>query len=933
MESVDFTPQGQMASSRAKPVPRSRGSQGGVWALRGLLVLGLLAAGYFFSWWFVDYRTNSIWVWLWLLLAVAYTSVQIFGNWILYLAARQPVKASPPPVLSVDVFVTAYREPYAMIERALRAACAMRGAHRTWLLDDGKDPALAALAERLGAGYLTRDDHKDAKAGNLNAALPRTNGEVIVIFDVDHVPQPEFLEQSLGHFADPRIGFVQVMLTFGYSKESWVARAAMETSLEFYNPTYLGSDAIGGATMMGSNALIRRVALESIGGYQPGLAEDLATSLRLHAAGWKSAYVADPLAPGQAPPSFIAWFIQQLKWARGVFELLLTAYPQLFRNLTWGQRLSYAVRMTKYWVGPAVGLHLFATIAVLIFASAGFRDAFHVYLLHLTPLVVFDALIRYTALKLYQHPAVPKASLSRAVTLIYASWPIYLVAWLMAVARIRLSFRSTPKSSGRLNPMWLLPQFGALLLLSIGLFYTVFVKGHRPSLLLGFAILQAALQLSLLVQWLNSEVRMSPGLPRYLSLIKRQVAGADITRREIDGRVRSYLTNLPFSLDPLPLEAFERAINLLLHAQKDSKQVFIASDRHNRLLSDVLISNLTQGERSSIRKVYRINSLEGESWPLAGFEGLDRVLAIRVEDFKASIESGDILICITTGGESSWLEQVCREAREAGGRVIAFTGISQGSVGRLANVNLHLATEAHGPAEDGLLIMGQLFGRALRAVSNLEGHITPTEEAATLEQVGDLEEVPLEKASLPDFGDVNISDRATLLFEKLTSLHREVRKAELSEIQLRLVLSYALELFGASSGSLVMLGKGERSSQAAIAYEGQVNLFPADHLLDTLQKGLAGWVINHRQPALVTDTHRDSRWLRRGWEYQNHSRSAISVPLVADGEIAGVLTLVHHRAGWFRLSDLMLLIAITANLSDWITLKDASRVPGVENPA
>lgn len=917
---------------RAIPVRREKGGQRGVWTIRALVGLGILAVGYFFSWWFIDFRSNSLLVWLWFLLAVAYTGVQILGNWILYLAARQPVKAPPSPQLTVDVFVTAYREPYAMIERILAAACEMHGDHRTWLLDDGNDPALAALAERLGAGYLTRDDHRDAKAGNLNAALPRTDGDVIVIFDVDHVPKPEFLEASLGYFSDPGIGFVQVMLTFGNGKESWVARAAMETSLEFYNPTYLGSDAVGGATMMGSNALIRRAALESIGGYQPGLAEDLATSLRLHASGWKSAYVAEPLAPGQAPPSFVAWFIQQLKWARGVFELLITSYPRLFHHLTWGQRLSYAVRMTKYWVGPAVGLHLFATIAVLIFASAGFRDAFHVYLIHLTPLVVCDALIRYTALRLHQHPDTPKASLSRAVTLIYASWPIYMVAWLMAVVRIRLPFRSTPKSRGRLNPLWLLPQFGALVLLIVGMVYSVFIEGHRPSLLLGFAILQAAMQLTLLAQWLNSEVRLSPSLPKYLSLIRRHFGNAAIARREIDGRVRSYLTNLPFSLDPLPLEAFERAINLLLRARQDAKQVFIISDEHNRMLSGVIAGDLTQGDLSPGWIVFRVNPASSVNQPFTRTEDLDRIISIQSKDLPGKLRAGDVLISITTGAEEPWLLEACQMGRENGAHVIAFTGIKRGAVGSLADVNIHLVAESLGPAEDGMLIITHLFGRALRAVSNTEEYKISAEYQFRGDKPIEDRAQPFEGMEAPSFGEVAVSERASQFFEKLTALRREVMNAELDENLIRKVLTHTLEMFGACSGSLVMLGREGGASLAAIAYEGQVNLLPADHLLDTLQKGLAGWVTENRQPALVTDTQRDNRWLRRGWEYQNHSRSAISVPLGAGGEIIGVLTLVHRRAGWFRESDLMLLVAIVANLADWTTRIAALKSSLVESP-
>jgi cellulose synthase (UDP-forming) len=479
-----------------------------VWLLRALVGLGFITLVWFFSWWFVDGRIASTWLAILLVCAVVYAGTQLVGNWFLYLFARQPEPLKiRPRHLSVDVFVTACGEPHEMIKRTLAAACKMRGPHRTWLLDDGHTPELAVIAERLGAGYLTRAGNKDAKAGNINAALKRTDGDIVVIFDIDHVPRPDFLERSLGHFTDPELGFVQVMLTFDNGGESWVAQAAIETSLEFYNPTSLGADGIGGATLMGSNALIRREALNDINGYQPGLAEDLATSITLHAAGWKSAYVAEPLAPGIAPPSFTSWFVQQLKWARGVFELLITAYIPLFRRLTWGQRLSYSVRMTKYWIGPVVGFHLFATIAILIFAGPLVRGAFHDYLIQITPLALADVLIRHTAFRFYRHHSTPVTSLARAVTLVYGTWPIYMLAWTMAVLRLPLSFRPTPKDrNGRLNPLWLLPQVATLLLLIAGTIVTVAIKGHPLSILLTFAILQGILQLYLVFRWITADI-------------------------------------------------------------------------------------------------------------------------------------------------------------------------------------------------------------------------------------------------------------------------------------------------------------------------------------------------------------------------------------------------------------------------------------------
>ncbi|MEP6773971.1 MAG: glycosyltransferase [Chloroflexota bacterium] len=486
--------------------------------LRVLIALGLLALLYYYSWWanfpgvvspWLEMPISFAWPWRIMMLALTtiYCTAQLLGNWMLYLTAyKRPATPAPTRSFTVDIFVTAYNEPFALIKRSLSAACRMRGAHNTWLLDDGNDPMLALLAKQLGAGYLTRTGHKYAKAGNVNAALARTRGEIVVIFDADHAPECDFLEKTLGYFNDPSIGFVQVMLTFSNAKQSWLARAANETSLDYYNPTSLGADGVGGTTLVGSNALIRRKALASIGGYQPGLAEDLATSIALHAGGWHSVYVAEPLAPGMAPPDAAAWFTQQFKWSRGVFELLLTSYPRYFSRLTWGMRLSYAVRMTYYWIGLPVALHIILTIALLMNGTPTGWATFEQYLLHVLPLGLIYLLIRQVALRRYRHPLVVAGLLWRAIVLVYATWPIYTLSWIMAVFRIPLGFRMTPKTAaGALNPLWILPQLVTLLLLGGGAIYLlVGLDDYRAALLLACAVIQCLPMVGLLWQSLRS---------------------------------------------------------------------------------------------------------------------------------------------------------------------------------------------------------------------------------------------------------------------------------------------------------------------------------------------------------------------------------------------------------------------------------------------
>lgn len=463
------------------------------------IVIGLSALMFYYSWWFREARLTSPWLFLAFIIALFFGGIQIWGNWLVYLATHYRPQIPPPPAddLSVDVFVTACGEEYALIERAVVAACAMRGNHKTWLLDDGHDPALARLARQLGIGYLARQDRQNAKAGNLNAALARTEGDIVVIFDIDHAPKLNFLERTLGYFRKPEVGFVQVMLTFENNQDGWVAQAAGESTHDFYNPTSIGADGVKSATLIGTNALIRRKALESIGGYQPGLAEDLETSIALHAAGWHSTYVAEPLAPGFSPPDLAAWFTQQFKWARGVFESLLTAYPRHFPHLKPGQRLFYSIRMTYYWLGIVTCIHLFATLFALLGGNPNFLTGFQVYLSHFLPLFFVSLLIRIMALQRWRHWSLRSNLQGKAIALVFMTWPIYTLAWLMALLRIPLGFRPTPKNAiGGLNPLWLLPQFITTLLSIIGILYHLFIyEGPLQSLVLGFALAQTGVQL------------------------------------------------------------------------------------------------------------------------------------------------------------------------------------------------------------------------------------------------------------------------------------------------------------------------------------------------------------------------------------------------------------------------------------------------------
>ena len=369
----------------------------------------------------------------------------------------------PTRPYSVDVFLTAYDEPLEMLRRNLQAALDIEYPHTTYLLDDGGRPEVEALAAELGARYIARPGQQDFKAGNVNYGLQRSDGELVAIFDADHRAEPDFLHQTIGHFDDAEVGFVQVMVSFDNDTAGLFEQASSQTALDYYNIAAVAKDRCGAAGLMGSNAVLRRRALEDIGLYKPGLAEDLETSLDLHAAGWSSRYVRLPLAPGQTPADLPSFMTQQLKWASGVFEAARRSFFGSFWRLTGLQKLCYLTRFSYYLLGALILPNMVAIAATLfwpIFDVENFTVA-------LLPLTVSALLTRVVPLRLWSLQArARRGFLFKGTSLISASWPVYVLAFLATVFRLKVPFMATPKTANERLPWWSYgPQVSMILLL------------------------------------------------------------------------------------------------------------------------------------------------------------------------------------------------------------------------------------------------------------------------------------------------------------------------------------------------------------------------------------------------------------------------------------------------------------------------------------
>ncbi len=305
---------------------------------------------------------------------------ELFGIFNLFLFFLQVWEVSEPPAQpvlegrSVDVMVPTYNEDVALLRATLEACTRMDYPHKTYVLDDGQRPEVEALARELGINYIKRPDNRHFKAGNLNNAFERTDGEFVVILDADHVPEPHFITRLIGYFRDERLGYVQTPHAF-YNFDSFQARLDhqnrkyWEEGHLFYYVIQPGRNHWECPIFAGSAAMFRRGALRDIGLIATEtITEDLHTGLRMNAKKWRSVAVTERLVAGQAAPDITTFHAQRLRWGTGNLSIMKYDNPLTTKGLTLMQRLCYLGSML-HWASGLFKLIIYLTPIAMLFSG------------------------------------------------------------------------------------------------------------------------------------------------------------------------------------------------------------------------------------------------------------------------------------------------------------------------------------------------------------------------------------------------------------------------------------------------------------------------------------------------------------------------------------------------------------------------------------
>lgn len=313
---------------------------------------------------------------------------------------------------TVDIYIPTYNEPLKVVKPTVIGAMNIdwpKEKINVYILDDGRRQEFREFAEKIGAKYITRPNNDHAKAGNINHALTKTSGDLIAVFDCDHVPVSTFLKTTVGWFMrDKKLAVVQTPHHF-YSPDPFernlgTFREVPNEGQLFYGLIQNGNDLWDASFFCGSCAILKREALEAIGGIATGsVTEDAYTALRLHRHGYRSAYINRIQAAGLATESLSVHVGQRVRWARGMAQILRRDCPLWGKGLNWRQRLCYTNAMLHFFYGMPRLVFMTAPLAYLFLEAHIIQASTLTLATYLLPFLFVTSLVNSRLQGNYRH--------------------------------------------------------------------------------------------------------------------------------------------------------------------------------------------------------------------------------------------------------------------------------------------------------------------------------------------------------------------------------------------------------------------------------------------------------------------------------------------------------------------------------------------------
>ena len=431
-----------------------------------ILPLWIIAIGWFWIWWIFQVKKSFLPLYVPLSLALFYETVILPSSLLFFtFIAKVPRNRRAPKNKKIAVISLCVpsSESLKVIEKQFQAMSQIAYPHDNWILDEGNSKAVKLLARKYKIKYFSRKGiskynqktfpyEAKSKAGNVNAWIDRVKRrkyEYFVQLDIDHNPDPKYLDKALGHFRDPRVAWVQSPSVYK-NLNNWIARGSAEQEMGMHGPLQMGFYAFTGLPLIvGSHAAYRMSAIREIGGFQPTRAEDHLNTLVLANNNWKGVFLSDVLAQGEGPETLNAYLTQQYAWARSIIMVIKNYSFKYLKQLNFRQTIQFMFLESWY---PLAALNFIILYFTPILGQALNIKIINIsvvqFLYHLIPFVIGIAIVLWSAKPLMQ-PRGLKLSW-RGILLHLIRWPSIISGIISAITNKKKPYLVTPKGKFKL---------------------------------------------------------------------------------------------------------------------------------------------------------------------------------------------------------------------------------------------------------------------------------------------------------------------------------------------------------------------------------------------------------------------------------------------------------------------------------------------------
>lgn len=390
----------------------------------------------------------------------------------------------------------------------------------------------------------------------------------------------------------------------------------------------------------------------------------------------------------------------------------------------------------------------------------------------------------------------------------------------------------------------------------------------------------------------------------------------------------NYLRKVKKTLDQIPIEQIGEVVGILHEARLVGRQIFVMGNGGSAATASHFVCDLAKNTQRMGLPSFRAIGLTDNSPIILAYandEGYEHIFARQLENF---IQPHDIVVGISASGNSKNVLNAIELANHCRAVTIGITGYDGGALGAMVQHHINIPCDKIEIVEDAHLMVAHMISHRLRELTQSEFKLQPVSlefQEAQIDSVPSLADDLFSKQVL----DRNLQPNEVSAKELLVDISDNLAANLNLHHLLSRILQLTLNVTKASSGSIVVLDDAGAVIDGALAVSGKVEDAPTGRMEEVQKQGLAGWVAKHRRAALVESTQEDPRWLKREWD-NSENRSALSVPLMTQDRVVGVVTLVHPEPGWFTMEDMALLTTICISISYSFKSKQMRVIKGEE---